>query len=195
MSVVLALFYYRLCPLSVRVFFLKRLREWTGTPVIILSMREHDNDKIKVLDAGADDYVTKPFGIGELLARIRVVLRYKGKNENRPALSLWRINTRYHTPKPVGQRKGNKAGPNRIQDFEMPCPAHWSHGDSQRALPCHPGAQLPDRYPLSQNLHCSSPAKDRRKSKSSPITSSQNRWWGSDLQSLISNAALLGAIS
>lgn len=53
----------------------KSLRLWTGLPVIVLSARSRESDKIEALDAGADDYLTKPFGIGELLARIRVALR------------------------------------------------------------------------------------------------------------------------
>jgi len=54
----------------------RRLREWCAAPVIVLSARGQERDKIEALDAGADDYVTKPFGIGELLARIRVALRH-----------------------------------------------------------------------------------------------------------------------
>ena len=54
---------------------LRRLREWTLVPVIILSVRDREDDKVVALDSGADDYVTKPFGIGELLARMRVALR------------------------------------------------------------------------------------------------------------------------
>jgi two-component system KDP operon response regulator KdpE len=54
----------------------KRLREWTRTPIIVLSARGQDEDKIHALDAGADDYLTKPFSVGELLARIRVALRH-----------------------------------------------------------------------------------------------------------------------
>ena len=53
----------------------RRLREWTATPVIIVSARGHERDKVAALDAGADDYLTKPFGVGELLARVRVVRR------------------------------------------------------------------------------------------------------------------------
>jgi two-component system KDP operon response regulator KdpE len=53
----------------------KRLREWATIPIIILSVRGQETDKVSALDAGADDYLTKPFGIGELLARIRVAMR------------------------------------------------------------------------------------------------------------------------
>lgn len=53
-----------------------RLREWTQTPIIILSVRDSERDKVAALDMGADDYLTKPFGIEELLARVRVALRH-----------------------------------------------------------------------------------------------------------------------
>jgi two-component system, OmpR family, KDP operon response regulator KdpE len=54
---------------------LKRLREWTQLPVLILSVREQEQEKVAALDSGADDYLTKPFGGAELLARLRVMLR------------------------------------------------------------------------------------------------------------------------
>jgi two-component system KDP operon response regulator KdpE len=54
----------------------RRLREWSTVPVIVLSARTREQDKIAALDAGADDYLTKPFGAGELLARLRVALRH-----------------------------------------------------------------------------------------------------------------------
>jgi two-component system KDP operon response regulator KdpE len=54
----------------------KRLREWTRTPIIVLSARDKEDDKIAALDAGADDYLTKPFSMQELLARIRVAERH-----------------------------------------------------------------------------------------------------------------------
>ncbi|HMN03012.1 MAG TPA: response regulator, partial [Geobacter anodireducens] len=54
---------------------IRRIREWSPVPIIVLSVREREDDKVHALDAGADDYLTKPFGIGELLARMRVVLR------------------------------------------------------------------------------------------------------------------------
>jgi two-component system KDP operon response regulator KdpE len=54
----------------------KRLREWSAIPVIVLSARAQEEDKVAALDAGADDYLTKPFGVSELLARLRVALRH-----------------------------------------------------------------------------------------------------------------------
>jgi len=62
----------------------RRLREWSQTPIIILSVREAEQDKIAALDAGADDYLTKPFGTGELLARMRVALRKQPSAANEP---------------------------------------------------------------------------------------------------------------
>jgi len=58
------------------VTLLKRLREWSSVPVVVLSMCDREEDKIASLDHGADDYLTKPFGIGELLARLRVAQRH-----------------------------------------------------------------------------------------------------------------------
>lgn len=68
----------------------RRIREWTKTPIIVLSARGQDEDKIHALDAGADDYLTKPFSVGELLARIRVALRHvaEGATEAQPVFTL-----------------------------------------------------------------------------------------------------------
>jgi two-component system KDP operon response regulator KdpE len=54
---------------------IRRLREWSRQPIVVLSVRDREDDKVEALDAGADDYLTKPFGVGELLARIRAALR------------------------------------------------------------------------------------------------------------------------
>ncbi|MBN1429848.1 MAG: response regulator [Anaerolineae bacterium] len=58
-----------------------RLREWIHIPIIVLSVREGEQDKVAALDAGADDYLTKPFGIEELLARVRVALRHLSQSQ------------------------------------------------------------------------------------------------------------------
>jgi len=62
---------------------LKRLRQWTSAPIIILSARGKEGDKISALDAGADDYLTKPFGVAELMARLRVALRHAAKSSEK----------------------------------------------------------------------------------------------------------------
>jgi two-component system KDP operon response regulator KdpE len=64
------------------------LREWTEIPIIILSVREEEAEKIAALDAGADDYLTKPFGPGELLARLRAALRRASKQETNAAFTV-----------------------------------------------------------------------------------------------------------
>jgi two-component system, OmpR family, KDP operon response regulator KdpE len=66
----------------------RRLREWSQTPIIILSVREAETDKIAALDAGADDYLVKPFGTGELLARIRAALRRQADESEEPVMKV-----------------------------------------------------------------------------------------------------------
>ena len=67
--------------------FLAELRGHHGTPVIVISAREAEGQKIRLLDSGADDYLVKPFGIGELLARMRVALRHRGRHSQPAVLS------------------------------------------------------------------------------------------------------------
>jgi two-component system KDP operon response regulator KdpE len=66
----------------------RRLREWTAVPVVVLSARGQEQHKVDALDAGADDYLTKPFGTGELLARIRVALRHAARSAQDPLSSV-----------------------------------------------------------------------------------------------------------
>lgn len=66
----------------------RRMREWTQVPIIILSVREEEKDKIAALDAGADDYLTKPFGAGELMARIRAAIRRSTHPESEPIIEM-----------------------------------------------------------------------------------------------------------
>ena len=64
---------------------IRGLRGWTEVPIVVLSVREAEADKIAALDAGADDFVTKPFGMGELLARLRAALRRATPGARRPS--------------------------------------------------------------------------------------------------------------
>ncbi|MGY6030408.1 two-component system response regulator KdpE [Phytobacter sp. AG2a] len=69
--------------------FIRDLRQWSQMPVIVLSARTEESDKIAALDAGADDYLSKPFGIGELQARLRVALRrHAGTPQNDPVVTF-----------------------------------------------------------------------------------------------------------
>jgi two-component system, OmpR family, KDP operon response regulator KdpE len=73
------------------VDLLRELREWSRVPVVVLSVRDREHDKVAALDAGADDYLTKPFGVGELLARVRVALRHAaqaGSGQVAPVFSV-----------------------------------------------------------------------------------------------------------
>ena len=70
---------------------IRRLREWATIPIIILSARGQERDKIAALDAGADDYVSKPFGVGELLARMRVALRHAAHAGSDPGESTFSV--------------------------------------------------------------------------------------------------------
>jgi two-component system KDP operon response regulator KdpE len=67
---------------------IRRIRAWSPMPVVVLSARAQERAKIEALDAGADDYITKPFGVGELLARVRVALRHATRSPSGIALSL-----------------------------------------------------------------------------------------------------------
>ncbi|WP_195430311.1 two-component system response regulator KdpE [Morganella morganii] len=67
------------------ITFVQEFRQWSSVPVLVLSARDSEHDKIAALDAGADDYMTKPFGVGELQARLRVLMRrYPGSEKNDP---------------------------------------------------------------------------------------------------------------
>lgn len=69
----------------------RRIREWARTPIVVISARGQERDKVAALDAGADDYLTKPFGVGELLARMRVALRHAARAAGQPEEPVFSI--------------------------------------------------------------------------------------------------------
>lgn len=88
------------------VDFVQRLRAWSQLPVLVLSARSTERDKIAVLDAGADDYLTKPFSVGELLARVRALLRRgrSGASLEAPVIQFGKIEVN------LAQRSVSKSG-------------------------------------------------------------------------------------
>jgi two-component system KDP operon response regulator KdpE len=70
---------------------IERVREWTKVPILVLSARGQEKDKVAALDAGADDYLTKPFGVDELMARLRVALRHSARTESSDAETVFRL--------------------------------------------------------------------------------------------------------
>jgi len=69
----------------------RRIREWARTPIVVISARGQERDKVAALDAGADDYLTKPFGVGELMARLRVALRHAARAPDAPAEPVFAV--------------------------------------------------------------------------------------------------------
>ncbi|MBC7713387.1 MAG: response regulator transcription factor [Rhizobacter sp.] len=78
---------------------LKKLREWSTVPVIFLTVRDSDEEKVEALDNGADDYLTKPFSLPELMARIRVAIRHSKTEETQPVLAFGKLSLNQATHK------------------------------------------------------------------------------------------------
>lgn len=70
---------------------IKKIREWSEIPIVVVSARDQDKEKVLALDSGADDYLTKPFSANELMARVRVALRHYSKNNISPILKKYTI--------------------------------------------------------------------------------------------------------
>ena len=80
---------------------IKRIRTWSNMPIIVISARSEDTDKIDALDAGADDYLTKPFSVEELLARLRATLRRLSAAENGSAAKLGPMDAPFRGQNPL----------------------------------------------------------------------------------------------
>jgi two-component system KDP operon response regulator KdpE len=95
---------------------IQRLRQWSSVPILVLSARHGSNDKVEALDAGADDYITKPFGLDELLARLRAILRRSSESGEEPPV----VETGSFTVD-LAKRRVSKAG----KDIRM-TPTEWN---------------------------------------------------------------------
>jgi two-component system KDP operon response regulator KdpE len=95
------------------------LRGWTKAPIIVLSGRTDSTDKVEALDAGADDYVTKPFGVDELLARIRAAVRRTGQPEDQPRIRLGQLVV------DLAAKRVTRQGPDAAPDDIRLTPTEW----------------------------------------------------------------------
>ncbi len=86
-----------------------QLRQWTQAPIIILSVRSEESDKVQALDRGADDYLVKPFGANELLARLRVAQRHLLKSQGEPATVITAGDLVIDLPRHIVTRGGSEA--------------------------------------------------------------------------------------
>lgn len=98
---------------------IRRIREWSPMPIIVLSARIQERSKIAALDTGADDYITKPFGVGELLARVRVALRHAVQPPSGKELSLGDV--QIHFEKRRALRDGNEVHLTAIEFKLLAC--------------------------------------------------------------------------
>lgn len=120
------------------------LRGWTDAPIIVLSGRADSSDKVEALDAGADDYVTKPFGMDELLARMRAVARRSAAEAEQPRIRLGALTIDLAAKRVIRDRPPDAAGP--AADVRL-TPTEWH---LLEVLLRHPGRLLSQRQLLSE---------------------------------------------
>ena len=141
----------------------RELRTWTAAPVIVLSAVGEEREKIAALDAGADDYVTKPFSVDELLARLRAVLRRRGVGV-RAVLTIGDL--RIDIPERVGLgcRQAREAEPARVRPVARARAEPGQAVDAQDAAARGVGPCVPGRGALPARVRVAPPAQDRARS-------------------------------
>ena len=93
----------------------ERLREWSEMPIIVLSAVGEEDEKVRALEAGADDYVTKPFGSRELIARLQAALRRAGADAEEPVIAADGPRDRPRRPGGPARRRGDPSDPDRVR--------------------------------------------------------------------------------
>ena len=139
-----------------------RIRAWSEIPVIILSARDRESEKIAALDLGADDYIEKPFGIGELTARIRTALRHRiktGRRRNR-CQRRW-LGDRYGSPIGLARRRCAETDAEGVRPAHPACPPRGPCCHAQDLVDGGMGAGTWRRPALSARLHRSAAQQDR----------------------------------
>ena len=146
---------------------IKRAREWSDVPIIVLSARERETEKIESLDLGADDYVNKPFNVGELLARMRTALRHRMQRKAEiPVLRVGDLEVdavRHRATRAGAETQADAQGIRAAVISRHAMPAAWSPTSkfSRRS-----GGR---RTPKTRNIFASMSASYGRKSKNTPM--------------------------
>jgi DNA-binding response OmpR family regulator len=131
---------------------IRKVREWSAVPIIVLSAGSRESNKIAALDAGADDYLTKPFSIGELLARIRVSLRHAVQLAG-DGVETRRFAGRFIPSQCAYRRPGNPSDPDRIPAADRVDSACGQGADASAVIAGCLGPCLRGACPLCADLH------------------------------------------
>ncbi len=160
---------------------IRQLRTWTPVPIVVLSGRTDSHDKVDALDAGADDYVTKPFSLDELLARIRAVTRRHGDPKPRrpPSRSAGSPSTWPTAPSTPAEdpRRGRAPDPHRVAAARGPRPQPRQAGRPTPTAAGGVGTHLRQRDPLPAPVHGPPAPQARRPTRPGPGTCSPSPAW------------------
>ena len=133
---------------------IRRAREWSDLPIIVLSAREREAEKIEALDLGADDYVNKPFNVGELLARMRTALRHRMQRKAEiPLLQVGNLEVDAVRHRANSRRRRTQAHAERIRITVVPGKTRWARGDPQADSHCGVGTGTYRGYSVSSRLY------------------------------------------
>ena len=155
---------------------IRRIREWSPMPIIVLSARAQERSKIEALDAGADDYVTKPFGVGELLARVRVALRHAARPRSaRPGPALGPVTV--DLEKRRARRDGTEI---HLTPIEFRLLAAWREAlgmvvTHRQLLTRGLGADARERHALPAHLHEAAARQARARSGAAAPSADRDR--------------------
>jgi DNA-binding response OmpR family regulator len=165
---------------------IRGLRGWTAVPIIVLSGRVDSADKVQALDASADDYVTKPFGIGELLARVRAVTRRTQlAGEVAPVVTIGRHTIDLAARSITGGDTEVRLTPDRVAAARAPAAASRQTAQPARPATRRLGAAISHREQLPAPVHGPAAPQTRDRPRAS-AASADRAWHGLPLQALSS---------
>ena len=170
------------------------LRGWSDVPIIVLSARDAERDKIAALDAGADDYVTKPFGMGELLARVRAALRRGAPATEEADDRHRRVHHRSRRQARHERERRGAAHAHRVAPRGDARAQRGQARDPGRAAPRGVGPGVRDRDQLPARLHGAHPAQARARSGQSRASSSPSPAWATGSRSRTERDATLSVL-